>query len=187
MKLPRLIAPRRARAGRAGWAVASALAISGLACESPSVPFDTGQYEFRLVVATGSPKTFHWGPGAEVPVYVNQPEVQGRPSLSVAMDVAGATWTRAAVFSEVRLRQTANLDEAVAVLQWKDTEPILSTPIGCTGPSTGAAFTRGCLAPHLPSPARHPPACRAHLPSPARAGDGQAANPTSFISPLADF
>lgn len=122
------------------------LAVTGVvgACETPVVPFDAGQYEFRLAVAGGA-RTFHWGPGADVPIYVNEPEVAGRPSLADAMDRATRTWSRAAVFAEVALRQTRSLDEAVAVLQWSDRDPVLSTPVGCTGPSTGAASTRGCL------------------------------------------
>jgi len=130
-----------------GLAVGLAL-LSALACETPSVPFDSGQYDFRLVVsATGGQlqRTFHWGAGADVPVFVNQPDVAGRPNMADALEQASAVWTRAAVFGEVRLRRTTNLDEAVAVLQWKDTEPILSTPVGCDGPGTGAASTRGCL------------------------------------------
>ena len=127
---------------------AGLLLMSVLACETPSVPFDFGQYDFRLVVGTTGGqlrRTFHWGAGADVPVFVNQPEVGGRPSMADALDRASDVWTRAAIFSEIRLRRTTNLDEAVAVLQWKDVEPILSTPVGCDGPGTGAASTRGCL------------------------------------------
>ncbi len=120
-------------------------AVVVAACESPAVPFDSGQYDYRLFVPGGGSRTFHWDLGAEVPVFINQPEVGSRPSLSDALDAAGSIWTPAALFGEVTLRQTTNLDEAVAVLQWKDTEPILSTPPGCSGSSTGAAFTRGCL------------------------------------------
>ncbi len=122
---------------------AVALAMAG--CESPAVPFDDGQYDFRLVVTGGAARTFHWGAGADVPVFVNPDRTEGRPSLASAMDGGGQRWTRAAVFSDVTLRRTTDLDEAVAVLQWKDAEPILSTPTGCQGPSTGAASTRGCL------------------------------------------
>jgi hypothetical protein len=119
-----------------------AMVVAG--CESPAVPFDSGQYDYRLLVPGGGSRTFHWDLGADVPVYIDS-EVAGRPSLSDALDAAGSIWTPAALFGEVRLRQTTNLDEAVAVLQWKDAEPILSTPPGCSGSSTGAAFTRGCL------------------------------------------
>ncbi len=117
-------------------------------CETPSVPFDEGQYDFRLNVTTSAGsfvRTFHWGPGAEVPVFVNLSSTEGRPSLATALDRASDTWTRAAVFSEVRVRRTTDLGEAVAVLQWADAEPVLSTPPGCTGPVTGAASTVGCL------------------------------------------
>jgi hypothetical protein len=117
-------------------------------CETPSVPFDEGQYDFRLNVSTPAGsfvRTFHWGPGAEVAVFVNSASAEGRPSLATALDRASETWTRAALFSEVRVRQTTDLGEAMAVLQWADAEPVLSTPPGCTGPVTGAASTVGCL------------------------------------------
>jgi len=120
------------------------LLMSVLACETPSVPFDSGQYEFRLL-RVQPPRTFHWGAGADVPVFVNQPEVASRPNMADALDQGATVWTRAAVFGEVRLRRTTNLDEAVAVLQWKDVEPILSTPVGCDGPGIGAASTSFCL------------------------------------------
>lgn len=129
---------------RAAWGMAVSI-LSVTACETPTVPFTSDQYDFRLVLASAGSRTFHWPAGADVPVFVNGADVGGRPSLSEALDGAGGTWTRAAVFSEVRLRRTVNLDEAVAVLQWSDTEPILSTPPSCTGPSTGAAYTRGCV------------------------------------------
>ncbi len=80
-------------------------------CETPSVPFDEGQYDFRLNVSTPAGsfvRTFHWGPGAEVAVFVNSASAEGRPSLATALDRASETWTRAALFSEVRVRQTTD-------------------------------------------------------------------------------
>jgi hypothetical protein len=124
------------------------VAVSAPACETSTVPFDTGQYDFRLAVAGAGGvqfRTFHWDLGSDVPVFINEPDVSGRPSMTPALDTAAVRWTRAAVFGEVRLRPTTDLAEAVAVLQWRDTEPILSTPVGCTGPGGGAASTTGCL------------------------------------------
>ena len=136
---------------RPGLAVAVVAACSLAACESPSVPFHPGQYDYRLFVAGAGARTFHWGRGTEVPIFVNPDNGQSRASLDRALDAAAGIWTRAATFGEVRVRRTTSLDDAVAVLQWKDAEPVLSTPPDCSGASTGAAFTRGCINPSADS------------------------------------
>lgn len=125
-----------------------ACATLALACESPTLPGLPLPYDFRLAVygAEGPPRarTFHWERGAVVPVYLGD-EPGGAADLRRAFQRAARAWRAAAVFGEVRLRETTDLDEARAVLRWHDAPGVLSTPMGCIGPVTGAASTLGCL------------------------------------------
>ena len=117
-------------------------------CDSPSVPALPGPYDFRLTVlgADGHarPRTFHWDRGTVVPVFVGD-DLAGAGDLRGAFQRAARAWRLAAVFGEARVRETTNLDEARAVLRWHDAAGLLSTPVTCLGPVTGAASTLGCL------------------------------------------
>lgn len=134
------------------------LALLALAaCDAPTLPLDQTAsagvserpYEFRLLVPVNLGdsiryRTFHWPLGSTVRVLVLE-EVEGRPSLGEALREGMRRWNRAAVFNEFILRETTDPTRADAVLMWDDSEPIYSSPTGCTGPTTGAASTRGCL------------------------------------------
>ena len=118
------------------------------ACDSAIIPALPGPYDFRLAVygtdGRARPRTFHWDRGAVVPVYVVH-EQSGAGDLRPAFRRAARAWRSAAVFGEVRLRETTDLGEARAVLRWHDAAGVLSTPMTCVGPVTGAASTLGCL------------------------------------------
>ncbi len=118
-------------------------------CDAPAVPVVPGPYDFRLQVTlpdgTAQDRVFHWPRGATVPVYIPRSDVAGRPPLRPALARAVELWNRTAVFGEVTLEETDDLSRARAVLAWEDIEPVLSTPVSCVGPTTGAASTRGCL------------------------------------------
>ncbi len=118
------------------------------ACDSAIIPALPGPYDFRLAVygtdGRARPRTFHWDRGAVVPVYVVH-EQSGAGDLRQAFRRAARAWRSAAVFGEVRLRETIDLGEARAVLRWHDAAGVLSTPMTCVGPVTGAASTLGCL------------------------------------------
>ncbi len=118
------------------------------ACDSAIIPALPGPYDFRLAVygtdGRARPRTFHWDRGAVVPVYVVH-EQSGAGDLRQAFRRAARAWRSAAVFGEVRLRETTDLGEARAVLRWHDAAGVLSTPMTCVGPVTGAASTLGCL------------------------------------------
>lgn len=140
-----MIPHRRGFRGRAS-AVAAVIAAVGVgSCETPSLPLEADPYDFRLRVPDRGPLTFHWSLGTEVPVYVPGPEPPERPTLSGALETAAERWNEAAILGEVRARETSDLGEALAVLRWRDTEPVLTTPLGCVGPVIGVASTRGCL------------------------------------------
>lgn len=128
--------------------LAGFLAAAG--CDSPSLPVPESGYDFRLVLPAsggggGSVRTFHWPLGSTVEVIALDGEFPDRPSLGTALAKARRRWGQAAVFNEVVLRETSDPDRARAVLMWDDSEPLYSTPSDCTGPTTGAAATRGCL------------------------------------------
>ena len=112
------------------------------------VPALPGPYDFRLSVHGAEDRaralTFHWERGAEVPVFVGE-DAGAAGDLRRALERAVRAWRSAAVFGEVRLRETTDLGEALAVLRWHDAPGLLSTPAGCVGPVTGAASTLGCL------------------------------------------
>lgn len=130
------------------WRVAVAGAALAAACDSATIPALPGPYDFRLAVygidGRVHPRTFHWDRGAVVPVFVAD-EPTGAGDLRQALRRAARAWRSAAVFGEVRLRETTDLDEARAVLRWHDAAGVLSTPMTCVGPVTGAASTLGCL------------------------------------------
>lgn len=143
--------------GALGRAAVGAVLLTLAACDAPTLPLNESPaagpaerpYDFRLpVTATEQDstrhRTFHWPLGSEIRVLVLG-EVEGRPLLGPALERSMLRWNRAALFDEFRLRETSDPSRADAVLMWDDTEPIYSSPPGCTGPTTGAAGTRGCL------------------------------------------
>lgn len=138
--------PRRANGSM--WRVAVLGAVLVTACDGATVPALPGPYDFRLAIygadGRARQRTFHWDRGAVVPVYVDD-EPAGAGALSQAFRRAVREWRSAAVFGEVRLRETTDLGEARAVLRWHDSRGVLSTPMTCLGPVTGAASTLGCL------------------------------------------
>lgn len=130
------------------WRMAVLGAALVTACDSATVPALPGPYDFRLAVygtdGRARPRTFHWDRGAVVPVFVVD-EQPGGGDLRRALEGAVRAWRSAAVFGEVRLRETTDLGAARAVLRWHDATGVLSTPMTCVGPVTGAASTLGCL------------------------------------------
>ena len=118
------------------------------ACDAPTIPALPGPYDFRLALPGGDDdgraRTFHWDRGAEIPVFLGE-DAGAAGDLRQAFRRAVRAWRSAAVFGEVRLRETTDLGEARAVLRWHDAPGLLSTPAGCVGPVTGAASTLGCL------------------------------------------
>lgn len=137
---------------RRPWAVLGCLLGAGLAgaCETPTVPLEVDPYDFRLQVPAGmgqtsDVKTFHWPKGSSVDVILVGEALPNRPSLRTAFESAVRIWGVAAVFGEVALRETTDPGRALVILTWDDAEPRYSTPASCTGPTTGAAATRGCL------------------------------------------
>lgn len=130
------------------WRAAVAAAALAAACDSATIPALPGPYDFRLAVygADGRARqhTFHWDRGTVVPVYLGD-ELPGAGDLRQAFQRAVRAWRSAAVFGEVRLREATDLGEARAVLRWHDAAGVLSTPMTCLGPVTGAASTLGCL------------------------------------------
>ncbi len=122
--------------------------VFALACESPTLPGLPGPYDFRLVVhgadGRADARTFRWERGETVPVYLGE-EPENAAGLRRAFLRAARAWRAVAVFGEVRLREAVDLDEARAVLRWHDAPGVLSVPVGCLGPVTGAASTLGCL------------------------------------------
>ena len=139
---------RRVAGSRLVCSLALGTATLGIACDVPTIPALPGPYDFRLPVYAAAGRanirTFHWDRGAVVPVFLGEGG-GGAGDLRQAFQGAVHAWRAAAVFGEVRLRATTDLDEARAVLLWHDAPGILSTPVGCLGPVTGAASTLGCL------------------------------------------
>lgn len=141
---------------RLGVLVTLAAAVA-VACETPTIPVSPREedlpYDFRLRLPVGGDDTagedsltFHWGLGAAVPVFVAESSDGARPSLAEGLARAAAVWNRAAVFREVRLRETAELGQARVLLSWSDGPDLIRVPEGCVGPTTtGAASTRGCV------------------------------------------
>ena len=123
-----------------------AVVLLVLACDAPTIPALPGPYDFRLAVSDAEGRThvrtFHWERGGVVPVFLGE---GSDGSLRPAFERAVQAWRTAAVFGEVRARETTDLDEARAVLLWDNAPGVLSTPAGCVGPVTGAASTLGCL------------------------------------------
>ena len=138
----------RGRGTGSMWRMAVVGAALVTACDSATIPALPVPYDFRLAIygADGSARqrTFHWHRGTVVPVYVDD-EPEGAGALRQAFRQAVRAWRSAAVFGEVRLRETNDLGEARAVLRWHDAVGVLSTPMTCVGPVTGAASTLGCL------------------------------------------
>ena len=130
------------------WRMAVVGVALATACDSATIPALPGPYDFRLAIygtdGRARQRTFHWDRGTVVPVYVDD-EPAGAGALREAFQRAVRAWRSAAAFGEVRLRETTDLGEARAVLRWHDAVGVLSTPMTCVGPVTGAASTLGCL------------------------------------------
>lgn len=142
---------------RCGWVLLFVVAGGVSGCETPTVPLSLREedlpYNFRLRLPVAGPDaagtdtlTFHWGRGSTVPVFIVESSGGGRPALGPAFRHAAEVWNAAALFGEVRLRETAELSRARVVLGWSDGERVVEVPEGCVGPTMGgAASTQGCI------------------------------------------
>lgn len=140
-----------------GWLLVLVAAGGASACETPTVPLSLREedlpYDFRLRLPVAGPDaagtdtlTFHWGRGSTVPVFIVESSAGGRPALGPAFRHAAEAWNAAALFGEVRLRETAELGRARVLLGWSDGARVVNVPEGCVGPTTGgAASTQGCI------------------------------------------
>ena len=120
------------------------------ACDSPSVPerLITEVYDYRLRAA--GLQVLRWPIGTTVRVYVAGDADPARTAaLESALENGSNVWNAAALYGEVRLERTSNLQDADAVLLFSATLPPVETS-HCP-PGGGLAYTTLCLDPQDPS------------------------------------
>jgi hypothetical protein len=124
------------------------LAITALvaACDSPTVPprLLTEVYDYRLL--TPEPLVLRWPLGTVVDVYVTPGEDAAHTAaLEAALDNGINVWNAAALYREVRLQRTDDLQHADAVLVFSNIlQPV---DVSNCSPGGGLAYTTFCLDP----------------------------------------
>ncbi len=126
---------------RAGRALAAAWLVAAAACDSPTIPERTDAYGFAL---PGPDLVFHWGPGAEVSVFVADEPTQRAAALEDAFRAAIGAWATAAPLGEFALRRIASPGAADVVLAWAD-GPFPVEIGGCLPSNAGGGATTFCL------------------------------------------
>ncbi len=117
-----------------------------VACDSPTVPerLLTEVYDYRLL--TPAPLVLRWPIGTTVRVYL---EPNADPAHTAALEAGLAhgieVWNAAALYREVYLERTEDLQQADAVLVFANTlQPV---DVSNCQPGGGLAFTTFCLDP----------------------------------------
>jgi hypothetical protein len=120
------------------------------ACDSPSVPerLLTEVYDYRL--RANGLQVLRWPIGTTVHVYVaGDPDPARTAALLTAFENAEREWNAAALYGEVRIEATSDVQNADAVLLFSSTLPPVET--GNCPPGGGSAATTLCLDPQDPS------------------------------------
>ncbi|HEY0304446.1 MAG TPA: hypothetical protein VGC44_05720 [Longimicrobiales bacterium] len=120
------------------------------ACDSPAVPerLLTEVYDYRL--RANGLQVLRWPIGSTVRVYVTPDADATRTgALENAFEHGANVWNAAALYGEVRIERTTDLQNADAVLVFSATLPPVET--GNCPPQAGSAATTLCLDPQDPS------------------------------------
>lgn len=116
------------------------------ACDSPTVPerLLTEVYDYRLL--TPQPLVLRWPIGSTVRVYLEpHTDPAHTAALQSALDNGIAVWNAAALYGEVELAQTDQLEDADAVLIYSTVlQPV---DVANCAPGGGLAYTTFCLDP----------------------------------------
>jgi hypothetical protein len=132
----------KAGTARRGLSLALLVAVSAAgACDSPTVPERSGGYDFSL---PGPDLVFHWGPGAQVRVFVSEEPAGRAAALADAFDAATAAWATAAPFGEFTIRRATSVAAADVVLAWAD-GPFPVQTAECLPSGGGLGLTTFCL------------------------------------------
>lgn len=116
------------------------------ACDSPTVPerLLTEVYDYRLL--TPEPQVLRWPLGTTVKVYLHPDADAARTAaLEAGLENGIQVWNAAALYREVRLERTSELEQADAVLIYSNTlQPV---DVSNCSPGGGLAYTTFCLDP----------------------------------------
>jgi Matrixin len=121
-----------------------AILLAITACEPTSIPepLRTGVYGYEL--ATPELRVLRWPTGKVVNVFVvDHPDGARTEVLRAALAHAVDVWNTAVLLGEVHLRETRNIDEADAILNF--TGSVLPVDVSNCQPAGSGAFTTFCL------------------------------------------
>ncbi len=114
------------------------------ACDSPTVPerLLTEVYDYRLL--TPEPRVLRWPIGTTVRIYVAPDTDPARTAaLENGVESGMNVWNAAALYGEVHLERTTDLQNADAVVLFSSTVPPVS--VSNCQPGGGEAYTTFCL------------------------------------------
>jgi predicted Zn-dependent protease len=120
------------------------LALALAACDSPTVPerLLRDVYDFR--VRTPEPMVMRWEIGQTVSIFVVEDDNATRTGyLRDAVAHGIAAWNNAALYGEIVLAETDDIEAADVVVEYSDV--ISPLDLGSCLPSGGFAFTTFCL------------------------------------------
>jgi predicted Zn-dependent protease len=121
------------------------LPIFAAACDSPTVPqrLLTEVYDYRLEISPQQLAVMRWPIGTTVRVYVEpHPDAAHTAALESALENAVEVWNDAALYREVQLEGTEQLEEADAVLVYSS---VLQPVDAANCPAGGSlAYTTFC-------------------------------------------
>ncbi|HEY0810218.1 MAG TPA: hypothetical protein VGD49_08655 [Longimicrobiales bacterium] len=121
-----------------------ALTLVLLACESPTIPDRIAQDVYRYELPTPALRVLRWPVGKVVNVYVvGHTDAARTEALHAALSNAIEVWNAAVLFGEVQLRETSNVNEADALLNFSGT--LLPVSVSDCPPGGSAAYTTFCL------------------------------------------
>jgi len=113
-------------------------------CETPTVPDRIARDVYRYELATPELRVMRWPVGKIVNVFiVEHADAQRTRALQNALANAVAVWNSAVLFGEVQLRETRDVAEADALLNFSGTP--LPVSVSECPPGGSAAYTTFCL------------------------------------------
>ena len=121
-----------------------ALALAVVACDPTSIPEPLASGIYRYELPTPALRVLRWPTGKVVSVFVvDHPDAARTQALRDALAHAAEAWNTAVLLGEVQLRETRNIAEADALLNF--TGSVLPVDVSNCQPSGSGAFTTFCL------------------------------------------
>jgi hypothetical protein len=120
------------------------IVLIAAACDPTSIPEPLAGDIYRYELATPELRVLRWPTGTVVDVFVvDHPDAARTDALHAAFVHAADVWNTAVLLGEVQLRETQNINEADAVLNF--TGSVLPVDVSNCQPAGTGAFTTFCL------------------------------------------